>query len=84
MPSAVGISIHKHSEQISKPYLRLQEPRLAVMAVKTIAQVAEPCHRQTNYVNIGGAHVVIKFSLLGPETSNVLIVNAERGTEIRM
>jgi hypothetical protein len=39
-----------------------------------IAQVVEPC--------LGGAHVVIKFKLLGPKTSNVWIVNAETGMEI--
>jgi hypothetical protein len=48
-----------------------------------IAQVIEPCLRQTNYVEVGGANV-IKFKLLGPETFNVLIVNVETGAEIRM
>jgi hypothetical protein len=48
-----------------------------------IAQVVEPCLGQTNYVEIGGAHVVIKFKLLDPETSNVLIVYTETFTEIR-
>jgi hypothetical protein len=42
----------------------------------------QPCLGQTNYVKIGRANIVIKFKLFGPETSNVLIVNAERGTEI--
>jgi hypothetical protein len=49
-----------------------------------IAQAIEPCFEQTNYVEIGGAHVVIKFKLLGPETSNVLIINAETFTEIHV
>jgi hypothetical protein len=40
-----------------------------------IAQVVEPGLGQTNYVEIGGSHVVIKFKLLGPETSNILIVH---------
>jgi hypothetical protein len=48
-----------------------------------IAQVVEPYLSQTNYVEIGSAHVVIKFKLLGPETSNVLIVDTETITEIR-
>jgi hypothetical protein len=40
--------------------------------------------RTDSCVEIGGANVVIKFKLLDPETSNVLIVNAETVTEIRM
>jgi hypothetical protein len=47
-----------------------------------IAQVVEPCLGEKNYVEIGGAHVVIKFKLLGPETSSVLIVDTETITEI--
>jgi hypothetical protein len=52
--------------------------------IDSAAQVVEPCLGQINYVEIDGAHVVIKFKILGNENSNVLIVNAERGTEIRM
>jgi hypothetical protein len=48
-----------------------------------IAQVVEPILGQTNYNEIGGAHVVIKFKLLVPETSSVLIVDTETITEIR-
>jgi phosphoribosylamine-glycine ligase len=48
-----------------------------------IAQVVESCLGQTNYVEIGGAHVVIKFKLFGPEASNILIVDNETITEIR-
>jgi hypothetical protein len=48
-----------------------------------IAQVVEPCLGQTNYVELGGAHVVVKFKLLGPETCNILIVDTETITEIR-
>jgi hypothetical protein len=49
-----------------------------------VAKVVEPCVRQTNDVEIGGAHVVIKFKLLGHETSNVFIINVETVAEIRM
>jgi hypothetical protein len=49
----------------------------------SIAQVVEPCLGQTKYVEIGGAHVV-KFKLLGPETSNVLIVDTESITGFRV
>jgi hypothetical protein len=45
----------------------------------TIAQSVEPCDGQTNYV--AG---VIKFKLLGPETSNGLITNVKTVVEIRM
>jgi hypothetical protein len=36
-----------------------------------IAQVVDPCLRQANFVKIRGTHIVIKFKLLGPETSNI-------------
>jgi hypothetical protein len=48
----------------------------------TVAQVVEPCLGQTNYVKIRGTYIVIKLKLLGPETSNILILNAETVTEI--
>jgi hypothetical protein len=41
-----------------------------------IAQVVESC--------LGRPNVVIKFKLLGPETSTFLIINAETVAEIRM
>jgi hypothetical protein len=49
-----------------------------------IAQVVEPCLRQTHDVENTGANIVMKFKLLCPETSNVLIINAETVAEIRM
>jgi hypothetical protein len=48
------------------------------------AQVVEPCLRQVNDVEIGGANVVIKFKFRGPETSNVFVKNVETVAEIRM
>jgi hypothetical protein len=48
-----------------------------------ITQAVDPCLGQTNYVEIGVAHI-ITFKLLDPETSNVLIVNFETIAEIRM
>jgi hypothetical protein len=48
-----------------------------------IAQVIDPCLGHTNYVEIRGAHI-IKLKLLGPETSNILILNSETIIEIRM
>jgi hypothetical protein len=38
--------------------------------------VVEPCLRQTNGVEIGGANIIIKFMLLDAESSNVLIIKA--------
>jgi hypothetical protein len=49
-----------------------------------IAQAVEPCLGQTNDVEIGGTNVVIKFEFFVPETSNVLVINAETFAEIRM
>jgi hypothetical protein len=49
-----------------------------------IAQVVVPCLGQTNFVEIEGAYVVIKFKLLGPEISNILIVDTETITAVLM
>jgi hypothetical protein len=47
-----------------------------------VTLVIQPCLGQINYFKISCANIVIKFKLFGPETSNVLIVNAERVTKI--
>jgi hypothetical protein len=47
-----------------------------------IELIVEPCLGEAEYVKIGGANIVIKFKLFGPETSNVLVVNAKTVAEI--
>jgi hypothetical protein len=47
-----------------------------------VTLVIQPRLGQTNDVKIGHANIVIKFKLFVPETSNILIVNAERVAEI--
>jgi hypothetical protein len=48
------------------------------------AQVVDPCLGGTNYIDIGGANVAITFKLLGPDASNILMINAETVTETRI
>jgi hypothetical protein len=60
---------------------------LKVMSIENqilvVAQIVEPSDGETNQVAIGGASV-LKFKLLGPETSNVSITNIESVVEISM